>query len=167
MHEPPVGGPTSSFASATAPADASVGLIAISRLDESFSTDHSANDTDSPAADAGVVLQRAPDGSLSFEAPPSWTLAVKSQEEAPAGGPSESFSSRAEAAEPVAVQRAAEAAAPTSTAAPRPTSGGGEVSKMATSELDELARRLYVRLRTELQRELRHDRERVGLNARQ
>jgi hypothetical protein len=50
------------------------------------------------------------------------------------------------------------------TAPPAPAEPAGSLAgSLEPGELDELARRLYGRIRVHLQQELRHDRERLGL----
>jgi hypothetical protein len=116
-------------------------------------------DAGAAAVDAGVA-QRQADGSIVF-APPAG--------EAGASTPSASGG----VAAPVVAQRqpdepAAPEAPASSPVAPAPAAGastpppGSPAPATTPAELDELARRLWRHVRTELRNELRLDRERAG-----
>ena len=108
-----------------------------------------------PWADAGEiavaagVAQREADGSVVFRS------ASTDQPDEPSVAPTEPTT--VERTVPAVPTVSPEATAPTTSAGPTPTAG------TPTADLDELARRLYGRLRVMLKHELRLDRERAGL----
>ena len=131
----------------------SIGLLAAGGLSRA----HSAPSQPSlvPWADAGAVAvaagvaQRQLDGSVVFR-----TAGTDSPDE-PTLAPAELAT--VERTEPTAVP------GPTASAAPTTSAGLTPPATAPTADLDELARRLYGRLRVMLKHELRLDRERAGL----
>jgi hypothetical protein len=98
------------------------------------------------------LAQRAVDGSVVFAPPPEAPAAPEAGTPAPAP---------ADPGPPPTVQRAD---APAAAAGPAPAgpAPGGAAGLPAGADLDELARRLYGRIRLHLRDELRRDRERAG-----
>jgi hypothetical protein len=129
----------------------SIGVLAAAGLSRTNSVPVPWTDPGEVAVAAGVA-QRQLDGSVVFRA-------------ASADQPDEASVAPTELA---TVERTVAAAPPVSaeaTAAPAPTASAGPTPPAAapTADLDELARRLYGRLRVMLKHELRLDRERAGL----
>jgi len=134
----------------------SIGLLAAGGLSRA----HSAPSQPSlvPWADAGAVAvaagvaQRQLDGSVVFRA------AGTDTPDEPSVAPAELAT-----VERTAVTEATAAPEPTASAAPTTSAGLTPPATAPTADLDELARRLYGRLRVMLKHELRLDRERAGL----